>query len=67
MVRKKTHEIYMTELKKKNPYIVPLGNYIDNKTKILHKCLKDGYEWEVRPNSILNGNGCPMCTLFSKI
>lgn len=61
MVRRKTHEEYKSELAKINPYIEVVDTYINAKTKILHKCKIDGYEWSVLPNSILNGRGCPKC------
>jgi len=37
-----------------------LEKYINNHTKILHKCSCD-YTWSVKPNTILNGSGCPRC------
>ncbi len=57
----KTHEQYIEDLKNKAPHIIPLENYINAKTKILHKCLKHDVEWKVRPYNIFNGNGCPEC------
>lgn len=38
-----------------------LSEYINAKTKIKCKCLKDGCIWYVIPNSLLNGTGCPQC------
>ena len=58
---KKTTEEYKSELKEKNPNIEPLEEYINNKTKILHKCLKCENTWKTTPSSILKGNGCPHC------
>lgn len=57
----KSHEQYVNELKLKNPSIIALGQYINGKTKIMHKCLAHDYEWEVTPIDILGGKGCPMC------
>jgi very-short-patch-repair endonuclease len=57
----KTHEQYVKELKEINPNIIVLGEYIDAKTPILHRCLIDGYEWMVRPDNVLCGTGCPKC------
>lgn len=57
----KTHDEYVQELKIKNPNILVIGNYINNQTPILHKCLLDGYEWNVRPGNLLQGKGCPKC------
>lgn len=58
---KKTKEQYIEELKIVNPDIILLGEYINNNTPVLHKCLIDGYEWEARPGNILSGYGCPTC------
>lgn len=35
--------------------------YINDRTEILHTCLKCNTEWRVRPNNIINGHGCPTC------
>lgn len=58
----KTHEQYLDELKKVNPNIIPIEEYINNSTPILHKCKIDNYEWYARPNNILEGRGCPKCS-----
>lgn len=57
----KTHEEFVKEIRQKyNGEYEILGKYISNRVKILvkHKC---GYEWNIRPYSLLNGNGCPIC------
>lgn len=59
--KKKTHEEYVAEVAIKNPNIEVVDVYIDAKTKIKHKCLIDGYEWDAKPNNILSGKGCPKC------
>ena len=45
-----------------NNYLV-LGNYVNNKNKILmkHNIKKCGYEWEISPHSFLIGTRCPIC------
>ena len=63
---KKTHEEYMDDLLKINPNIEVIGNYINCKTKILHRCKIDGYEWEACPSSLLSGVGCPICSGVKK-
>lgn len=63
---KKTHDAYVKELSKINPNIEVIGNYINNKVKILHRCKIDGYKWEVSPSSLLSGNGCPVCSGMKK-
>ena len=58
---KKTHSTYVNEVLNINPDIEVVGKYITVKTPILHRCLKDGYEWNAIPSGILSGNGCPRC------
>jgi len=63
---KKTHEEYVQEVfEKHNGEIEVLEHYKGNKNKILHKHSCD-YEWEVSPNSILKGSGCPKCAGVAK-
>lgn len=57
----KSNEQYLAELKKVNPNIIPLEKYKGASTKILHKCLIDGYEWKAQPAHELSGYGCPKC------
>lgn len=59
--RTKTHEEYIEEVTKINSNIEVLGTYINNHTKILHRCKIDGYEWNTKPSGVLKGNGCPLC------
>ena len=61
-VAKKTHKEYVKEVSRINPNVEVLGEYINNRTKILHRCKIDGYEWYVAPSSILLGYGCPRCS-----
>ena len=48
-MKKKTHEEYVVEVAKANPNIEVIGTYINIKTKILHRCKIDGYEWYATP------------------
>jgi len=57
MSKKKTHEEYLKELKDKNIEVIPLENYINAKTKILHKCTC-GTEWHIEPDFILGKRKC---------
>lgn len=59
--KRKTHTQYVDELKNINPNIVPVETYIDVNIPIMHKCVKDNYQWKTSPHSLLNGNGCSMC------
>ena len=61
----KTHEEFMQEFYEKNKNaenIEILEKYKGINTKIKCKCKIDGYEWEVTPNNLLNGRGCPKCS-----
>lgn len=62
MGKQKTHEEYVAELAIKNPNIEAIESYVGANTKILHRCLIDGYEWYVTPHNILKGRGCPRCS-----
>ena len=61
MPKKKTHEEYVKELSEKNPNIEVIDKYANTKTKILHRCKIDEYEWMVAPSNLLTGFGCPKC------
>lgn len=62
MPRRKTHEEFIAELTRKvgNEYTV-LSNYINSQTKIYVKHNTCGTIYDVVPNSILRGSGCPSC------
>lgn len=57
----KTHDGYISELFIKNPKIEVVGTYINNSTRILHRCRECGYVWNTSPSCTLNGKGCPVC------
>lgn len=59
----KTHttEQYISALSVVNSNIVVLGEYIDAKTPILHKCLIHDVEWMAMPTNMYKGQGCPQC------
>lgn len=59
--KKRTHEEYVAELAVKNPNVEVVGQYINARTPILHKCLKHNIEWEVIPDVVLRGHGCQKC------
>ena len=59
--KRKTTEEYKAELKSINPNIEVLEKYINNETKILHKCLICGNTWSIVPRNIISGQGCPHC------
>lgn len=55
------HDEYIKRVAKIDLNIEVLGRYIDNQTKILHRCKLDGHEWNAKPSNILHGKGCPKC------
>ena len=57
----KTQDQYVEEVKLRNPNIEVIGQYVDSKTKILHKCLIHNVVWSVSPTNILKGCGCHQC------
>lgn len=59
--KKKTHEEYVVEANNINPNIEVVGQYVNAKTPISHKCLMHDMEWMASPTNILNGKGCPKC------
>jgi hypothetical protein len=59
---KKSHEEYVNELELIHPHIKAVDRYINTDTKILHKCIIDNYIWMVRPQDLLSGYGCPVCS-----
>lgn len=61
MAKKKTHDEYVKDVEKINSNIEVIGKYVNTRTKILHRCKLDGYEWMAKPNNIIIGTGCPLC------
>lgn len=61
MPKKKTHEQYVKEVESLNNGIKVVGTYVNNRTKILHKCLH-GHRFEMNPNNVLFGQKCPYCS-----
>ena len=57
----KTHEQFIVDLAKENSTVEIVGQYINSKTKIACQCCVCGNEWEMRPNALLRGQGCPKC------
>ena len=52
---------FIEKLKQVNPNIQILFNYVLSSQKIKCKCLIDNYEWNITPNNLLRGYGCPKC------
>ena len=64
--RKKAHEQYVKEVEEINEFIYVIGEYINARTPIAHKCKIDEYVWNVAPYVILRGDGCPKCAKNAK-
>jgi predicted nucleic acid-binding Zn-ribbon protein len=58
---KKTTASFVEEMKRINPSIQIVGEYVDSKTHIACKCLVCGHEWSPIPSSLLKGHGCKLC------
>ena len=56
-----TQKEFIVKLQQISPDIEVLGNYVTSHIKIKVKCKKCRHEWEVKPNSLLSGSGCPKC------
>lgn len=63
---KKTAEQFVEEMRAVNPNIEVLGNYVQNKEKILVRCKICHSEWRTTPNSLLSGRGCKKCSGLQK-
>lgn len=60
----KSIEVYKYEVAQKiNNIEVISEHYINARTPILHKCTVCGCIWNVSPDNILRGYGCPECNL----
>lgn len=59
---KKTTLEFITEMYEVNPNIKICGEYKTSHSKILCRCLRDGFEWKAKPMSLLSGYGCPKCS-----
>lgn len=59
--KRKTTEQYKEELAIYNPNVEVLEEYINAKTKILHKYKSCGHIESVVPDRILRGSGCKIC------
>lgn len=52
---------YISEIDRLHLNTRPVEDYIASKVKIKHECTKCGYQWNISPNDILHGYGCPVC------
>ena len=56
-----SQEQFLDRIKSFGHNIEPLTQYINKRTKIRMRCNDCGYEWEVIPETLLKGSGCPEC------
>lgn len=49
------------QVAKSNPEVMVIGQYVKMSEKLKVKCRRCGYIWMIRPDHLLNGNGCPKC------
>lgn len=62
--KKLTRDEFIRRLESRDRNDVKLiGDYIKSSEPALFQCTKNecGYEWEVPPNRIMSGQGCPVC------
>lgn len=60
--RKPSQAEFVNKINKLNPSVVPIENYINGETPILFECKTCGRQWKSRPNNILQGKRCIVCT-----
>lgn len=65
MKKRKTHEQFVSELFLINPNIEVISEYIGCIDKVKCKCKIDGHMWDMTPNNLLRGHGCPECKKHS--
>lgn len=56
-----SHNQYVEAVKNINPTIIVVGDYVNARTAILHKCTVHNVEWYALPSNILRGCGCCEC------
>lgn len=67
ILRSKTNDDYLLELKQKNIGIIPLEKYKTANTKILHMCNICGRQYMVAPADVLSNRGCSKCSGVCKL
>ena len=64
-VKRKDTNAFISEMAKIQPEIEVIGEYVNNKTPILLRCIMCGMEWTAAPNALIKkhnrGTGCPHC------
>lgn len=61
--KKISQEEFVRKLTIVNPDVELLGEYKNNRTKVLVRCTRCGYEWSVTPHNMIDARSrCPRCT-----
>lgn len=60
--KSKYHKEYCNELQQANPLIDVVGTYMGRAINIQHKCKICCYLWNAKPDNLLRGKGCPVCS-----
>ncbi|MBR4291066.1 MAG: hypothetical protein IKT52_10595 [Oscillospiraceae bacterium] len=58
---KKTTASFTEEMKRINPSVEIVGEYINSKEKIACRCMICDHKWSPFPSSLLKGHGCKLC------
>ena len=58
---KPTQDEFVQAVKKVNPTVEIVGEYINSKTNVLTRCKVCGNEWMALPSSLKHGSGCRKC------
>lgn len=58
---KLTRAEHIAAIAKVNPNVEVLGKIINNQTKVLCRCKVCNHKWEVTPDKLKQGRGCPKC------
>lgn len=61
LTAKKSHNDFVSELKKIDNDIIVESGYDNNKSIIKCRCNRCNHHWEARAYSLLQGHGCPRC------
>lgn len=63
---RKSNDQFIQELRRINPDIEPLDTYQTSQIPIRVRCKVCAYEWQVKPNTLMNGSGCAQCAGLRK-
>lgn len=65
MATKRTHEQFIEELRRINPSVEIIGQYVSTNTKIKCRCRSCGNVWDTIPKVLLNGSACRKCSFIA--